>query len=58
MPIFCPFANRGGLKKWRFPMKTFELDEQLSNILHALAAIPFGLIFILVFAAQFFVHAA
>ena len=39
-------------------MKFFDLDEQLSNVLHALAAVPFGLTFIVVFAAQFLVHAA
>ena len=39
-------------------MKAFELDEQLSNVLHALAAVPFGLTFIVVFAAQFLMHAA
>jgi hypothetical protein len=58
MPIFHPFANRGGFEDGDFPMKTFQLDEQLSNVLHALAAVPFGLAFILVFAAQFLVHAA
>jgi len=39
-------------------MKFFDLDEQLSNVLHALAAIPFGLTFIIVIASQFLVHAA
>ena len=39
-------------------MKTFQLDEQLSNVLHALAAVPFGLTFIVVFATQFLMHAA
>ena len=39
-------------------MKTFELDEQLSNVLHTLAAVTFGLTFLVVFAAQFITHAA
>ena len=38
-------------------MKALELDEQLSNVLHALAAVPFGLTFLVVFAAQFLMHA-
>jgi hypothetical protein len=38
-------------------MNFFELDDRLSNILHALAAIPFGLAFAVV-AVQFLVHAA
>lgn len=32
-------------------------DDRLSNILHALAAVPFGLAFAIV-AMQIFVHAA
>jgi len=39
-------------------MSTFDIDESLSNILHAIAAIPFGLGFVLVIAAQFLVHGA
>lgn len=38
-------------------MRFFELDDQLSNVLHALAAIPFGLAFVVV-AIQFLAHGA
>jgi hypothetical protein len=33
----------GDRKKWRFRMTFFNSGERLSNFLHALAAIPFGL---------------
>jgi hypothetical protein len=39
-------------------MTFFEIDERLSNILHAVAAIPFGFAFAILTVAQFFVHAA
>ena len=39
-------------------MTYFDTDEILGNVLLALAAIPFGLTFIVVFAAQFLTHAA
>ena len=58
MPIFFSFADRGGFEKREISMSTFDIDESLSNILHAIAAIPFGLGFVLVIAAQFLVHAA
>ena len=58
MPIFLSFADRGGFEKREIFMSTFDIDESLSNILHAIAAIPFGLGFVLVIAAQFLVHGA
>jgi hypothetical protein len=58
MPIFFSFANRGGFEKQEISMSTFDIDESLSNILHAIAAIPFGVAFVVVIAAQFLVHAA
>ena len=39
-------------------MSYFDADESLSNILHAIAAVPFGLAFVIVIAAQFLAHAA
>ena len=39
-------------------MSYFDADEVLSNILHAIAAVPFGLAFAVVIAAQFLVHAS
>jgi hypothetical protein len=39
-------------------MSYFDIDESLSNILHAIAAIPFGLGFVVLIAAQFLAHAA
>lgn len=38
-------------------MRFLDLDESLSNILHALAAVPFGLAFFVV-AFRFLAHAA
>lgn len=38
-------------------MNYFDTDEILSNVLHAIAAVPFGLAFVVVIAAQFLVHA-
>jgi hypothetical protein len=58
MPIFFSFANRGGHENGRFSMTYFDTDEILSNVLHAIAAVPFGLAFVVVIAAQFLVHAA
>jgi hypothetical protein len=58
MPIFLSFADRGGFEKRENSMSYFDIDESLSNILHAVAAIPFGLAFVVVIAAQFLVHAA
>ena len=56
MPIFFSFADRGGFEKREISMSTFDIDESLSNILHAIAAIPFGLAFVVI-AAQFLAHA-
>ena len=39
-------------------MTFFEMDERLSNILHAVAAIPFGFALAVVTVAQFLVHGA
>jgi hypothetical protein len=39
-------------------MPHFDIDESLSNMLHAIAAVPFGLAFVIVIAAQFLTHAA
>jgi hypothetical protein len=39
-------------------MSYFDIDESLSNVLHAIAAVPFGLAFVVLIAAQFLVHAA
>jgi hypothetical protein len=44
--------------KREISMSYFDIDESLSNILHAIAAIPFGLAFVVVIAAQFLVHTA
>jgi hypothetical protein len=44
--------------KREISMSTFDIDESLSNILHAIAAIPFGLGFGVLIAAQFLAHAA
>ena len=38
-------------------MRFFELDERLSNILHAIAAVPFGLAMVAV-TASLLVHVA
>ena len=68
MRIFLSFADWGGraLGESRtapnmnreISMSTFDIDESLSNILHAIAAIPFGLGFVVLIAAQFLAHAA
>lgn len=39
-------------------MQFFEADERLSNFLHIIAAIPFGLAFVVMTITQFLVHAA
>jgi hypothetical protein len=58
MPIFLLFADWGGLENREISMSYFDVDESLSNILHAIAAIPFGLGFVVLIAAQFLAHAA
>jgi hypothetical protein len=51
-------ADQGVTMKREISMSYFDTDEILSNILHAIAAVPFGLAFVVVVAAQFLAHAA
>jgi hypothetical protein len=53
-----PVRRLGGFENREISMSTFDIDESLSNILHAIAAIPFGLGFVVLIAAQFLAHAA
>lgn len=55
---YLVFVRQSGrIEFWEFTMRFLDLDESLSNILHALAAVPFGLAFFVV-AIRFLAHAA